>query len=82
MEYSYYMLRGNGLDEDVVMRAINRARRRFFLRPSYVMRHAGDIARLVVTKRHVISEIVPRLLFGAKVQAPRPAGIVSSPTHG
>jgi anaerobic magnesium-protoporphyrin IX monomethyl ester cyclase len=82
MEYSYYLLRGNGLDEDVVMRAINRAKRRFFLRPSYVMRHAGDIARLVATKRHVIGEIVPRLLFGAKVQAPRSPGAVTSPTHG
>jgi anaerobic magnesium-protoporphyrin IX monomethyl ester cyclase len=81
MEYSYYLLRGNGLDEDVVMRAINRAKRRFFLRPSYVMRHAGDIARLVATKRHVIGEIVPRLLFGAKVQAPRSSGAVTSPTH-
>ena len=40
------------------------------------MRHAGDIARLVATKRHVIGEIVPRLLFGAKVQAPRSAGAV------
>ena len=29
MEYSYYMLRGNGLDERVVMGAINRAKRRF-----------------------------------------------------
>ena len=33
MEYSYYLLRGNGLDERVVMDAINRAKRRFFLRP-------------------------------------------------
>jgi anaerobic magnesium-protoporphyrin IX monomethyl ester cyclase len=82
MEYSYYLLRGNGLDEDVVMRAINRAKRRFFLRPSYVFRHAGDIVRLLATKRHVIGEIVPRLLFGAKVQAPPASGAVTSPTHG
>ncbi len=34
MEYSYYLLRGNGLDEKMVMGAINRARRRFFLRPT------------------------------------------------
>ena len=44
MEYSYYLLRGNGLDERVVMDAINRAKRRFFLRPAYVLRHAGDVA--------------------------------------
>ena len=36
MEYSYYLLRGNGLDDRVVMEAINRAKRRFFLRPGYV----------------------------------------------
>jgi len=82
MEYSYYLLRGNGLDEAVVMRAINRAKRRFFLRPRYVLQHAGDIARLVLTKRHVIGEIVPRLLFGAKVDPPRPADAITSPTHG
>ena len=48
MEYSYYLLRGNGLDERVVMDAINRAKRRFFLRPGYIgaprrrRRAAGD----------------------------------------
>ena len=36
MEYPYYLLRGNGLDERVVMDAINRAKRRFFLRPGYM----------------------------------------------
>ncbi len=45
MEYSYYLLRGNGLDAGVVMDSINRAKRRFFLRPAYVMRHAGDVAQ-------------------------------------
>ncbi len=50
MEYSYYLLRGNGLDEAAVMGAINRAKRRFYLRPGYLVRHAGDIARLAVTK--------------------------------
>jgi radical SAM superfamily enzyme YgiQ (UPF0313 family) len=70
MEYSYYLLRGNGLDEDVVMKAINRARRRFFLRPRYVARHAGDIARLVTTKWRVVGEIVPRLIFGSAPPPP------------
>ena len=37
---------GNGLDERVVMDAINRAKRRFFLRPGYMARHVGDVARL------------------------------------
>jgi len=72
MEYSYYLLRGNGLDEEVVMQAINRAKRRFFLRPRYVVRHAGDIARLVTTKWRVVGDIVPRLLFGS-TPAPPPA---------
>ncbi len=36
MEYSYYLLDGNGLNERIVMDAINRARRRFFLRPAYL----------------------------------------------
>ena len=36
MEYSFYLLRGNGLDENVVMDAINRAKRRFFMRPAYI----------------------------------------------
>jgi anaerobic magnesium-protoporphyrin IX monomethyl ester cyclase len=70
MEYSYYLLRGNGLDEDVVMKAINRAKRRFFLRPAYVARHAGDITRLVTTKWRVVGEIVPRLLFGSTPAPP------------
>jgi hypothetical protein len=72
MEYSYYLLRGNGLDEEVVMQAINRAKRRFFLRPRYVVRHAGDIARLLTTKWRVVGDIVPRLLFGS-TPAPPPA---------
>ncbi|HEY8551344.1 MAG TPA: radical SAM protein [Vicinamibacterales bacterium] len=83
MEYSYYLLRGNGLDEQVVMRAINRAKRRFFLRPRYLLRHAGDIARLVATKWHVVGEIVPRLLFGQSTPAPPPRnpGVVTPATR-
>ena len=45
MEYSYYVLRGNGLDEASVMGAIQRARRKFFLRPKYLARHAGDLVQ-------------------------------------
>jgi anaerobic magnesium-protoporphyrin IX monomethyl ester cyclase len=64
MEYSYYLLEGNGLNEQVVMRAINRAKRRFFLRPGYVLRHTGDIARLLATKGRVVGEVLPRILLG------------------
>jgi radical SAM superfamily enzyme YgiQ (UPF0313 family) len=64
MEYSYYLLKGNGLDEQVVMQAINRARRRFFLRPSYLARHLGDVVRLLSTKPHVVSDVLSKFLFG------------------
>ena len=61
------MLRGNGLDERVVMEAINRAKRRFFLRPSYISRHLGDVARLAVTKQAIVWQVASRMLFGAPV---------------
>ena len=50
MEYRYYLLRGNGLDDRVVMESINRAKRRFFLRPGYIVRHAGDVVKLAMTQ--------------------------------
>jgi radical SAM superfamily enzyme YgiQ (UPF0313 family) len=68
MEYSYYLLRGNGLDEKVVMEAINRARRRFFLRPAYIRRHVGDIAKLALTKQAIVWKVLSRTLFGARVE--------------
>ena len=63
MEYSYYLLKGNGLDEQVVMHAINRARRRFFLRPRYLKRHAGDIVKLATSKWRVAWHIGRRMLW-------------------
>jgi anaerobic magnesium-protoporphyrin IX monomethyl ester cyclase len=68
MEYSYYLLRGNGLDERVVMHAINRAKRRFFLRPSYLARHLGDAARLALTKQSIVWQVMSRTVFGARVK--------------
>ena len=76
MEYSYYLLEGNGLNESVVMDAINHAKRRFFLRPGYMLRHAGDILRLAVTKWPVAWHVGTRVIFGAGVTdaaAPVPA---------
>jgi radical SAM superfamily enzyme YgiQ (UPF0313 family) len=67
MEYSYYLLRGNGLDERVVMGAINRAKRRFFLRPAYMARHLGDIAKLALTKQGIVWQVLARTVFGARV---------------
>lgn len=72
LEYSYYVLEGNGLDHRRVMDAINRAKRRFFLRPSYLARHAGDVARLVTTKSHVAWQIGARMLLGTKTTDARP----------
>ena len=67
MEYSYYLLRGNGLDGPTVMNAIQRAKRRFFLRPAYIARHLGDVARLATSKGPIVGQVVSRMLFGAKV---------------
>jgi len=73
MEYSYYLLRGNGLDESTVMGAINRAKRRFYLRPAYLLRHAGDVIRLMSTKWSVAWHVASRFIFGAPVtDATRP----------
>ena len=74
MEYSYYLLKGNGLDEHVVMSAINRAKRRFFMRPSYLARRLGDVVKLAATKPSIFGQIAARTLFGARIpDPPRPA---------
>ena len=74
MEYSYYLLRGNGLDEQVVMDAINRAKRRFFMRPAYIASRLGDMFRLATTKPSIFGQIATRTIFGARIpDPPRPA---------
>jgi anaerobic magnesium-protoporphyrin IX monomethyl ester cyclase len=70
MEYSYYLLRGNGLDETVVMDAVNRAKRRFFMRPAYLARRFADVVKLAATKPHIFGQIASRTLFGARIPAP------------
>ena len=67
MEYSYYLLDGNGLNQDNVMQAIHRAKRRFFLRPGYLARHVGDVARLAVSKQSIVWGVLSRMMFGTKV---------------
>jgi radical SAM superfamily enzyme YgiQ (UPF0313 family) len=67
MEYSYYLLRGNGLDQQVVMSAINRAKRRFFLRPGYITRHVADVAQIALSKQNIVWQVLTRTLFGAPV---------------
>lgn len=54
MEYSYYILRGNGLDETAVMGAVGRASRHFFLRPTWLARHALDLVRLVLSSGRLV----------------------------
>ena len=77
MEYSYYVLEGSGLDERVVMAAINRAKRRFFLRPSYLVRHLGDTLRLVRTKPAIVGSLLSRMLF-----QPAPRASSTPVAHG
>jgi anaerobic magnesium-protoporphyrin IX monomethyl ester cyclase len=67
MEYSYYLLEGEGLDERMVTRAINRAKRRFFLRPSYLARHFADAIRIVQTKPAIVGRLLTRILLGQSV---------------
>jgi radical SAM superfamily enzyme YgiQ (UPF0313 family) len=67
MEYSYYQLRGNGLDEAVVFDAINRGKRRFYLRPGYLFRHMGDIFRLATSKWSLAWHVGARVIFGTPV---------------
>jgi radical SAM superfamily enzyme YgiQ (UPF0313 family) len=77
MEYSYYLLRGNGLDEQLVMAAINRAKRRFFLRPGYIARHVSDVARIALSKQNIVWQVLTRTLFGARVVDTSPAAAPS-----
>ncbi len=81
MEYSYYLLRGNGLDQDVVMDAINRAKRRFFMRPGYLANRLGDMLRLATTKPSIFGQIATRTLFGSRVPEPPPR-TVADPISG
>jgi len=67
MEYSYYLLRSGGLDEALVMKAINRAKRRFFLRPAYLARHFSDALKIVQTKPGIVLSLMRRILLGQPV---------------
>jgi radical SAM superfamily enzyme YgiQ (UPF0313 family) len=77
MEYSFYLMAGNGLDEQVVFDAINRAKRRFFLRPSYVARRAGDVVKLMATKPAIVRQVLARAIFRTRVAAPPRADAIS-----
>jgi radical SAM superfamily enzyme YgiQ (UPF0313 family) len=74
MEYSYYVLRGNGLDEAVVMDAIRRATRRFYLRPSWMTRHSFDLTKLLMSSAPLVWRAAVRLWErrASAIAAPEP----------
>src|SRR4051812_12937281 len=74
MEYSYYLLHGQELNDRLVMDAINTAKRRFFLRPGYIARHAGDVVKLALSKQAIVWQVLSRTVFGSKVVDTKPAG--------
>ena len=74
MEYSYYLLRGNGLDETVVMGAIGRATRRFFLRPGWLARHWFDLVRLVMSSGRLVWRAGVRLARARRAADAAPDG--------
>ena len=71
---SYYLLRGPELNDRLVMDAINTAKRRFFLRPRYIARHAGDVVKLALSKQAIVRQVLSRTVFGSKVVDIKPAG--------
>jgi radical SAM superfamily enzyme YgiQ (UPF0313 family) len=81
LEYSYYVMRGNGLDESTVMGAIQRARRKFYLRPRYLVRNAPDLVKVVLTKRHVVHDVLSRFLFGNPVTEARHPAAAAEPAR-
>jgi hypothetical protein len=56
------------------MRTINRAKRRFFLRPSYLLRHLGDVVRLGLTKQAIVWQVLSRTVFGSRITDAAPPG--------
>ena len=57
----------DGASRQIVMQAINRAKRKFFLRPGYMVRHVGDVARLAMTKQAIVWQVLSRTVFGADI---------------
>ena len=79
MEYSYYLLRSDELNERSVMAAINRAKRRFFLRPAYLARHFADALKIARTKPAIVGSLLSRILLGQKVADAHPATAGAAP---
>lgn len=79
LEYSYYVLRSDVLDEAVVMGAIRRATRRFYLRPSWMARHAVDLLRLVHSSARLVLHAAVGLVRGEKPVSVRGATAPTAP---
>lgn len=60
LEYSYYTMQCGELDEPSVTHAIAHARRRFYLRPRYLARHAWDLVRVAATKPAITARVLFR----------------------
>ena len=55
------------------MDAINRAKRRFFMRPTYLARRLGDVLKLATTKPAIFGQIAARTILGSRIpDPPRP----------
>ena len=59
------------------MDAINRAKRRFFLRPCYLARRFGDVLKLTASKPAIVRQMLSRAVFGTRVPSP-PASAASA----
>ena len=62
LEYSHYAMRTPELDEASVLGALARARRRFYLRPGYLLRHAGVLARVAASKPALTGQLLGQML--------------------
>lgn len=62
LEYSHYAMRCGDLDEATVLDMIARARRRFYLRPAYLRRHAWALTRVALTKPSVTARMAIEML--------------------
>ena len=62
----YYVLQGDGLDEQVVMAALSRAQAALLPAPVLHRRHLGDIVRMLLTSQALVWKIVTRMLSSAE----------------
>lgn len=79
LEYSFYVLRNDVLNEDVVMGAVRRATRRFYLRPAWMVRHAFDLAKITKSSARLVLHAAVRLVKGDKPVSVRGASAPVGP---